>query len=55
MNNNITYYIDESGSTGDLIPSKFKEQPFFVLGCIGIKDCNYNDIQEKFYDLKKTA
>lgn len=53
MNNNITYYIDESGSTGDLIPSKFKEQPFFVLGCIGIKDCNYNDIQEKFYDLKK--
>tara|TARA_Y100000815_G_scaffold115242_1_gene104074 strand:+ start:1826 stop:2944 length:1119 start_codon:yes stop_codon:yes gene_type:complete len=41
-NNRITYYIDESGNTGDLILGgenlSFGGQPYFGLGCLGIKD-----------------
>jgi hypothetical protein len=37
-----TYYIDESGNTGDLVRSKdgagFDSQPVFVLACIGCDD-----------------
>lgn len=38
----ITYFIDESGSTGDLILGgetlSYGGQPYFGLGCLGIKD-----------------
>lgn len=38
----ITYFIDESGNTGDLTLGgdtlSFGEQPYFGLGCIGVKD-----------------
>lgn len=41
-NNEITYYIDESGNTGDLILGgenlSFGGQPYFGLGCLGITD-----------------
>lgn len=37
----IPYFIDESGNTGDLTLGgdtlSFGEQPYFGLGCIGIK------------------
>lgn len=38
----ITYFIDESGNTGDLILGgdtlSYGGQPYFGLGCLGIKD-----------------
>lgn len=38
----ITYFIDESGNTGDLITAgdklEFGNQPYFGLGCIGVTD-----------------
>ncbi|RRV55511.1 DUF3800 domain-containing protein [Pseudomonas sp. p99-361] len=38
----ITYFIDESGNTGDLVLGgdtlSYGGQPYFGLGCIGIKD-----------------
>ncbi|WP_235661390.1 DUF3800 domain-containing protein [Pseudomonas coronafaciens] len=38
----ITYFIDESGNTGDLILGEetlsYGGQPYFGLGCVGIKD-----------------
>ncbi|WP_122677837.1 DUF3800 domain-containing protein [Pseudomonas viridiflava] len=41
-NTEITYFIDESGNTGDLILGgetlSYGGQPYFGLGCLGIKD-----------------
>lgn len=40
--NEITYFIDESGNTGDLVLGgetlSYGGQPYFGLGCLGIKD-----------------
>lgn len=47
------YYMDESGSTGDLIPSKFNNQPFFSLGCIGIKDIDKECLENRILDIKR--
>jgi hypothetical protein len=37
-----TYYVDESGNTGDLVRSGgdvgFDSQPVFVLACVGCDD-----------------
>lgn len=42
FDSNITYFIDESGNTGDLILGgddlSFGGQPYFGLGCLGVKD-----------------
>lgn len=53
MNSTTIYYMDESGSTGDLIPSKFNNQPFFSLGCIGIKNMYKECLKNKILDLKE--
>lgn len=38
----ITYFIDESGNTGDLILGgetlSFGGQPYFGLGCLGVRN-----------------
>ena len=47
------YYMDESGNTDDLIPSKFNNQPFFLLGCIGIKDIDKECLENRILDIKR--
>ncbi|MFM9384435.1 DUF3800 domain-containing protein [Pseudomonas sp. UV AK001] len=50
----ITYFIDESGNTGDLTLGgdtlSFGEQPYFGLGCIGVK--NIEEFENKISMLK---
>ena len=50
----ITYFIDESGNTGDLITAgdklEFGNQPYFGLGCIGVTDVD--GFEKKVINLK---
>ena len=52
----MTYYIDESGNTGDLIISannkNFSNQEYFSLACIGIEDNQISEFEKKVSDLK---
>jgi hypothetical protein len=51
------YYIDESGSTGDLIITKdnlnFSSQKYFTLACIGLEDEKLIDLENFIKELKK--
>jgi len=52
----MTYYIDESGNTGDLIISAnnqdFSNQEYFSLTCVGIEDNKINEFEKKIIDLR---
>lgn len=53
----MTYYIDESGNTGDLIMSSnnenFSSQEYFSLACIGIEDNQINEFEKTIIDLRE--
>ncbi len=52
----MTYYIDESGNTGDLIISAnnkdFSNQEYFSLACIGIEESRINEFEKKIIELR---
>ena len=52
------FYIDESGSTGDLIVTKenlnFSSQEYFTLACVGIDNDLSNSLENKIIKLKKS-
>lgn len=53
----MKYYIDESGSTGDLLMEEgnldFSEQEYFTLACIGLDDNILVDLENFISKLKK--